>query len=206
MSNMKAVEDGWVNSVKEVRYHRTYKLKMRMPSRLQANNTKADFLRNGTAKAIMSLSRESSTALWHAVLDQDLSAYNTIHTRLLNASNPLRHIPLRVYLPQPEPTEGKTEGKAVAPAAGSFKVVQGLVSPRVQSGAGRDRGGGGEMTTVGMALNQLLPSLFPSRRDAILAEAILHGVALPMRAVLEEVMREASYSDGWANLVVVMLN
>lgn len=62
------------------------------------------------------------------------------------------------------------------------------------------------MTTVGLALNQLLPSLFPSRRDAILAEVILHGVTLPMRAVLEEVMREASYSDGWLNVVVVMLN
>ena len=62
------------------------------------------------------------------------------------------------------------------------------------------------MTTVGMALKQSLSSLFPSKRDAILAEAILHGVALPMRAVLEEVMREAGYSDGWVNLVIVMLN
>lgn len=166
---------------------------------------KADFLRNGTAKAIMSLSREASTSLWHAVLDQDLSAYNAIHTRLLNSSNPLRHIPLRIYLPQPEP-EASSTMKATS-GAGSFKVVQGLVTPRIQSGAsGRDRGGGGEPTTVGMALNQLLPSLFPSRRDAILAEVILHGVTLPMRAVLEEAMREASYSDGWLHLVVVMLN
>lgn len=203
MSTMKAMEDGWVNSVKEVRYHRTRKAKTRTPSELQANNTKADFLRNGTAKAIMSLSRESSTALWHAVLDQDLCAYNAIHTRLLNQSNPLRHIALRVYLPQPDSDASSTKA---ATGAGSFKVVQGLVTPRIQTGTMSGRGGGGEMTTVGMALNQLLPSLFPSRRDAILAEVIIHGVTLPMRAVLEEVMREASYSDGWLHLVVVMLN
>ena len=160
----------------------------------------------------MSLSRESSNALWHSVLDLDLCAYNAIHTRLLNASNPIRHIPLRIYLPQPEPlsepAETKGNGKAQAKlATASFKVVQGLVTPRLNAGAGgRDRGGGGEMTTVGMALNQLLPSLFPSRRDAILAEVVLHGVTLPMKAILEEVMREASYSDGWLHLVVVMLN
>lgn len=62
------------------------------------------------------------------------------------------------------------------------------------------------MQTVGTALNQMLPSLFPSRRDAIMAEVILHGVHLPMKAVLEEVMRECAYADGWLNLVVVMLN
>ena len=137
------------------------------------------------------------------MLDQDLGAYNAIHTRLLNQSNPLRHIPLRVYLPQPDPDTSSTKA---AIGAGSFKVVQGLVMPRIQTVTTSGRGGGGELTTVGLALNQLLPSLFPSRRDAILAEVILHGVTLPMKAVLEEVMKEASYSDGWLNLVVVMLN
>lgn len=176
---------------------------------------KADFLRNGSAKAIMSMSRESSTSLWHSVLDNDLAAYNRIHTRLLNSSNPLRHIPLRIYLPMPDSdvtsssqiTAATTKGPATG-AGGSFKVVQALVTPRITipGGGARDRGGGGgEPQTVGTALNQLLPSLFPSRRDAILAEVVLHGVRLPMRAGLEEVMREAAYSDGWVCLVVVML-
>lgn len=64
----------------------------------------------------------------------------------------------------------------------------------------------GEPQTVGTALNQLLPRLFPSRRDAILAEVVLHGVPIPFRAVLEEVMRECAYADGWVSVVVVMLN
>ena len=62
------------------------------------------------------------------------------------------------------------------------------------------------MQTVGSALNQALPSLFPSRRDAILAEPILHGVPIPFRAPLEEVMREASYADGWIHLSINLLN
>ena len=33
----------------------------------------ADFLRNGTAKGIMSLSKEDSTQLWHAVQERMLS-------------------------------------------------------------------------------------------------------------------------------------
>ena len=156
----------------------------------------------------MSMSREDSTSLWHSVLDNNIRAYNSIHTRLLNSSNPLRHIPLRIYLPQPDPSASQaiTIIAKTQPAGGSFKVVQGLVNPRLQSAGGGRGDRGGEIQTVGTALNRLLPSLFPSRRDAILAEVILHGVHLPMRAVLEEVMRECSYADGWLNLVVVMLN
>jgi autophagy-related protein 5 len=64
----------------------------------------------------------------------------------------------------------------------------------------------GEVQTLGSALNQILPSLFPSRRDPILAEPILHGASVPFRAPLEELMREAAYPDGWIHLSIAMLN
>jgi autophagy-related protein 5 len=63
-----------------------------------------------------------------------------------------------------------------------------------------------ETMTLGMALNGILPSLFPSRRDAILAEPVLHGAAVPFRAPLEELMREAAYADGWLHLSVLMID
>lgn len=97
-------------------------------------------------------------------------------------------------MPETSAAAGDTKATSVA---GSFKVVQALITPRQQNW---------QEQTVGTALNQLLPSLFPSRRDAILAEPILHGVILPMRAVLEGVMRECAYADGWVSVVVVMLN
>ncbi len=52
----------------------------------------------------------------------------------------------------------------------------------------------------------MLPSLFPSRRDPIVAEPILHGAAVPFRAPLEEVMREGAYADGWVHLSVLMVD
>ena len=223
MKDLKGVEDSWMNSVKEVRQH-SFRLNLLslvhwfcpcfvlpLPTALldatyiSLTLHQADFLRNGTGKAIMSLSREDSTSLFHSVLDLDLSTYSRLYSRLLT-SQPLRHVPIRIFIPQPEsptsppasplPHLGTPKSAAVS-NAGSFKVVQGLVPAR---------GSGREQQTVGMALNALLPGLFPSRRDAILAEAILHGVRVPMNAPVEEVMREAAYADGWVCLVVVMLN
>ncbi|KAH8782494.1 autophagy protein Apg5-domain-containing protein [Hyaloscypha finlandica] len=148
----------------------------------------ADFIRNGTAKGIMSMSKENSTQLWNSVQDNDFTVYNKINSILLNPATPLKNIPLRVYVPS-SPTESST--------LGSFKVVQTLVPPFTQNR---------EAQTVGSALNTILPSLFPSRRDAILAEPILHGAPIPFRAPLEEVMREAAYADGWIHLSVLMID
>lgn len=57
-----------------------------------------------------------------------------------------------------------------------------------------------------MALNGILPRIFPSRRDAIVAEPVLHGASVPFRAPLEELMREAAYADGWLHLSVLMID
>lgn len=64
----------------------------------------------------------------------------------------------------------------------------------------------GSPQTLGVALRSLLPKLFPSSRDPVLAAAILHGVRVPFNAPLEELMREAAYPDGWLCLVVVPLD
>ncbi|TVY38167.1 Autophagy protein [Lachnellula occidentalis] len=137
----------------------------------------ADFIRNGTAKGIMSMSKASSTSLWNSICDNDLSTFTKIQTQLLNPATPLKHIPLRIYIPS-TPTESST--------LGAFKIVQTL--------------------TLGSALNAVLPSLFPSRRDVILAEPVLHGAPVPMRAPVEDLMREAAYADGWLHLCVVMVD
>ncbi|KAL8342619.1 hypothetical protein RB598_004141 [Gaeumannomyces tritici] len=92
----------------------------------------ADFLRNGHAKQIMSMSKDDTTALWNAVQDET---------------------------PQ----------------------------------------------TLGTALRSLLPTLFPSSRDPVLANVILHGAPVPFSAPLEALMREAAYPDGWLCLTVVLL-
>lgn len=150
----------------------------------------ADFLRNGTAKGIMSLSKDDSTKLWNAVQEHDFDTFNPISKRLLYAQGaPLRHIPLKIYLPS-SPT-------AAEPTSGHLRVVQSLVTPSLSNSR--------EEQTLGTALNALLPTLFPSRRTPILARAVLHGAVVPMGASVEELMRTAAYLDGWIHLGVVMI-
>lgn len=63
----------------------------------------------------------------------------------------------------------------------------------------------GTPQTLGPALRSLLPSLFPSSRDPVLANVVMHGAPVPFSALLEELMREAAYPDGWLCLIVVLL-
>ena len=120
----------------------------------------------------------------------DLSIFNPISQKLLYAQGaPLRHIPLRIYLP--------SSPSASEPASGHLRIVQSLIIPNLV--------GNREPQTLGTALHSLLPSLFPSRRTPILAKAVLHGAVIPMGAILEELMKGAAYSDGWLHVGVVMI-
>ncbi|KAI1800595.1 autophagy protein Apg5-domain-containing protein [Daldinia bambusicola] len=151
----------------------------------------ADFIRNGNAHQIMSLSKDHTTALWNAVKDNDYASFAKVNARLLNSSRDLRNVPIRVYIPQsPEDPAAAVDSQA---GSGSFKVVQSLVQPRVS-----DR----QPQTLGTALRSLLPSLFPSSRDPVLADAVLHGARVPFGAPLGDLMREAAYPDGWLCLIV----
>ncbi|KAI1487510.1 autophagy protein Apg5-domain-containing protein [Biscogniauxia mediterranea] len=153
----------------------------------------ADFVRNGNAQQIMSLSKENTTTLWNAVQDNDYISFSKVNSRLLNTSRELKNIPIRVYIPQSsdDPTT------AANAQAGSFKVVQTLVQPRISERTPQ---------TLGAALRGMLPRLFPSSRDPVLANVILHGAHVPFSAPLEELMKEAAYPDGWLCLVVVPLD
>lgn len=149
----------------------------------------ADFVRNGNAKQIMGLSKDDSTALWNSVQDNDYASFSRINSRLLNTPTPLKNVPVRIYIPSsPLQTSGGDHG--------SFKVVQTLIPPR---NANR------KPQTLGEVLKENLPSLFPSSRDPVLANVIMHGGSVPFRAPLEELMREAAYPDGWVCLIVVLL-
>ncbi|KAH7062301.1 autophagy protein 5 [Macrophomina phaseolina] len=193
----KAHHDAFVNAVKE-----------------------ADFLRNGTAKAAMSLSKEASDRLWDAVRANDLPAWNAVHGRLLVSppgAGPLRNVPMKLYLPG-APGPAREDGAAAdspAPAASdtitSLRVVQALVPPVLGVGTATSRGGGagggsGQPQTMGTALNMILPTLFPSRRSPLLAQPVLHGAVVPLSAPVEELLKAAAYADGFLHVAIVMMN
>lgn len=152
----------------------------------------ADFVRNGNANQIMKMSKEHTTQLWNAVIDNDYTAFNRIHTRLLNAPTALKNVPLRVYIP----STPSTTSSPASIESGSFKVVQSLVPA-----TGPDR----KPKLLGQALRDVMPLLFPSSRDPVLAKVVLHGGSVPFQAPLGELMKEAAYPDGWLCLVVFVL-
>jgi autophagy-related protein 5 len=157
----------------------------------------------GKLHAIMEFSsRQYVTILPNAYnstnqIPDDFQTYLKTTLPLLNPANPLRNIPLRIYIPSSLPYEAPTSPSDPDTPLYTFKIVQTLIPPRTSSR---------EAQTLGSALHEILPSLFPSRRDAILAEPVLHGAAVPFRAPLEEVMREAAYADGWVHLCVRMID
>ncbi|KAL6878856.1 autophagy protein Apg5 domain-containing protein [Trichoderma novae-zelandiae] len=168
----------------------------------------ADFVRYGNANQIMKMSKEHTTQLWNSVIDNDYAAFSKIHTRLLNAPATLKHAPVRVYIPSSPPdanaggdggggggSGGAAPSAPAAGEAGSFRIVQALV-PVVTP----DR----RPKLLGQALKDLMPTLFPSSRDPVLAGVVLHGVPAPFNAPLGEMMREAAYPDGWLCFVVVV--
>ncbi|KJZ79622.1 Autophagy protein 5 [Hirsutella minnesotensis 3608] len=152
----------------------------------------ADFIRNGNANQIMKMSKEHTTQLWNAVIDNDYPSYAKVQARLLNAPTALKHVPIRIYIPS-RPSPGTSADPDSDP--GSFKVAQSLVPV-----ATVDR----KPKLLGQALKDLMPRLFPSSRDPVLASVILHGAPIPFSAPLGELMKEAAYPDGWLCLVVVV--
>ncbi|OAL34497.1 hypothetical protein AYO20_06127 [Fonsecaea nubica] len=161
----------------------------------------ADFLRSGTAKPIMTLSAQESKALWTSTQDNDLPTFARIHGSLVPTAGQMRHVPLRLYLPSaPDQDPGKAQ----------IKVLQSHIPPTVavvgnQSLPTSVRGiPAGQPQTLGTALHQLVPSLFPSRRTPILATPLLHGAPVPMSAQLEELARWGCYADGWLSVVIAM--
>jgi autophagy-related protein 5 len=163
----------------------------------------ADFLRSGTAKPIMTLGAQESKALWTSTQDNDLPTFAKIHASLVPSPGQLRNIPLRVYLPSPPDEDpSKAQIKVLQSHIPPTLAIAGQNSPAALRGGGG--GGGGQPQTLGTALHQLIPSLFPSRRTPILATPLLHGAPVPMGAHLEELVRWGCYADGWLSVVVAM--
>ncbi|KAK3677570.1 Autophagy protein 5 [Recurvomyces mirabilis] len=159
----------------------------------------ADFIRNGTARTVMSLSKEDSDRLWLAVRTHDRTLFNSMNTKLLNPPGlELRHVPIKVYLPTSasQPASDTIPEETTMATAGHIRVVQFLAPLLLPSK---------HPQTLGTALNTALPTIFPSRRNPLLAQPVLHGAAVPMVANLEELSRAVAYTDGFLHVAIVML-
>ena len=175
----------------------------------------ADFIRNGTARTVMSMSKDDSNNLWHAVETRmfhssqnstskvnsrsadDLTLFNTVNNKLLYPPGlELRHVPIKIYLPTSGSQTASDTIAEEAQQAGHIRVVQSLVPLQLPSR---------QPQTLGTALNNTLPTIFPSRRNPLLAQPVLHGAVVPMGALIEDLGRAAAYADGFLHVAVMML-
>ncbi|KAL5333832.1 autophagy protein Apg5-domain-containing protein [Aspergillus crustosus] len=178
----------------------------------------ADFVRNGTAKGIMTLSKDDSSGLWKAVQDVDLPSFQRIMSILLPPPNqPFRNLPIRLFLPLPPKPDSNSDSPflkvvqspippTITPTQAQNQITQStatLSSSRISTGTTASPQP--QQQTIGSALHTLLPNLFPSRRTPVLAKPVLHGAVVPMSAPVEEVVRCSAYGDGWVYIVVRMM-
>ena len=108
----------------------------------------------------------------------------------------LRHIPIKIYLPTSASQQASDTISEDTKQAGHIRVVQSLVPLQQHSR---------QPQTLGTALNSILPTIFPSRRNPLLAQPVLHGAVVPMGAHLEDFGRAVAYADGFLHVGVVML-
>ena len=127
-----------------------------------------------------------------------MALFNTINTKLLNPPGlELRHVPIKIYLPSSATHTASETIPEDTKQAGHIRVVQSLVPLQLPSK---------QPQTLGTALNSIMPTIFPSRRNPLLAQPVLHGVLVPLSALLGELGRSAAYADGFLHLGVAMLS
>ncbi|ODQ51816.1 hypothetical protein SAICODRAFT_39018, partial [Saitoella complicata NRRL Y-17804] len=176
----------------------------------------ADFLRCGSAKRVMSLSKHDSDALWQSVVDHDLDTFTRITSTLLPTTP--RNLPIRIYLPTPAPappsspttpTPSNPHPSSKPPTASvgpPLNTVHQPLTPLSQS------------QTLNDLLSSHFPALFPDPAKSkstlqrqrerersngkVLGRAMIHGVKIPGEMPLVEVVREMAGADGWVDIVV----
>ena len=103
---------------------------------------------------------------------------------------------MKIYLPTSSSQTTSDTISEETKQAGHIRVVQSLVPLQLPSK---------QPQTLGTALNTILPTIFPSRRNPLLAQPVLHGAVVPMTAQLDELGRAAAYPDGFLHVAIVML-
>lgn len=103
---------------------------------------------------------------------------------------------MKIYLPTSASQTASETISEETRQSGHIRVVQSLVPLQLPSR---------QPQTLGTALNSILPAIFPSRRNPLLAQPVLHGAVVPMSADVEGLSRYAAYADGFLHVAIVML-
>ncbi|KAI9262262.1 putative autophagy protein [Phascolomyces articulosus] len=113
----------------------------------------ADFLRHGTTKRVMNLSKNDQSQLWESLSLDRFDEYWNVNQHLIADSDSLRYVPLRIYLSNQCP------------------VIQEVVSFTNE----------GNPKVLGDVLKDILPDLFPSKSATPMTHGIRLPLDTPIR-------------------------
>lgn len=127
----------------------------------------------------MNLSNANSQKMWDSLVSHDFGTFWTVMPSVLpREKETVRSLPIKVYLPM------------------SNQCIAAIVKPETEAG---------KLATVGESLHLHLPTFFPGVKKSDIAKAVVHGVEIPLDAVLASVYYMAVYPDGWLHLSLVMV-
>ncbi|KAF7724870.1 autophagy protein 5 [Apophysomyces ossiformis] len=173
--SMETVQDMFMSMIKEVQYSVLPETDYNSDEYVKE---KADFLRHGTTKRVMNLSKRDQTQLWESVASDKFDDYWNVNKRLLEttASQPLRNIPLRLYLPEQCP------------------VIQELVpADEIVSDPAR---------SLGEVVSKILPDLFSPTLTENIAIPVIHGISLPLDTPIIWAAENLSFADNFLHIVI----
>ncbi|CAG8629848.1 autophagy protein Apg5-domain-containing protein [Gigaspora rosea] len=142
----------------------------------------ADFLRNGSTKKVMNLSKNDQTQLWDGLWSKNYDRFWSVNYRLvINDGQMPKHVPMRIYLPDNCP------------------VIQEPISPVDENG---------NQLTLGDVLHQVLPELFPSPLPSENASAfpvpVIHGIIPQLEIPIVWASQNLCYPDNFLHIVVLL--
>ncbi|KAI8343407.1 autophagy protein 5 [Chlamydoabsidia padenii] len=140
----------------------------------------ADFLRHGSTKKVMNLSKQDQSQLWQALSTERYEDYWNVNQHILDDRGVgLRSVPIRLYLPDQCP------------------VIQDTTSFTNEQGASR---------TLGDILHSIIPSLFLQNGTYTNTESnlivVLHGIQLPLHTPIRWASDHLSYPDNFLHLII----
>ncbi|CAO3650802.1 unnamed protein product [Cunninghamella echinulata] len=142
----------------------------------------ADFLRHGSTKKVMNLSKSDQSQLWQALSSESYDDFWSVNQHILDSKgSSLRNVPIRLYLPKQSP------------------VIQDIVSFTKENG---------DDYLLSDILKQLLPNLSiysTSSNDSVQQQNILvkvHGIQLPLHTPIKWASDHLSYPDNFLHLVI----
>ncbi|TPX53939.1 hypothetical protein PhCBS80983_g06104 [Powellomyces hirtus] len=150
----------------------------------------ADFMRHGTIKKVMGLSKQDQTQLWDSLVSHSFEEFWHVNSQLLVSENTWpRYVPLRIYVPglpviqEPIPSIDEETDQPYTLRHVLASVLPQYFKPRADGDASR-RGS------------------VDSMKRAPDAVALLHGIEAPLGVPLVWLSQNCSYPDNFLHIVI----